>query len=39
LGYKNWKVRLTFEDEIVTGFELAEAIESDSASETKTSSC
>jgi len=21
LGYKNWKVRLTFDDEIVTGFE------------------
>ena len=39
LGYKNWKVRLTFEDEIVTGFELSEAIESDSASETKASSC
>jgi hypothetical protein len=39
LGYKNWKVRLTFDDEIVTGFELAEAIESDSTSETKDSSC
>lgn len=36
LGYKNWYVRLTFDDdEIVTGFELAEATENISQNETK----